>query len=269
MVGAGAGGGGDAGLDEHAVARDGGGESPSRRSRTAPSRSGSTQAKQMPIRQPDGISTPASSPASSSGVRRRPRRPCRLGEGDGAALAGDEVVGRKRSVQQGQAAPAVVHGLDGVEQPAGPAGPGTRARPGPGPGRPGRPTSRTPVGVVAVCQLDQPEPARAARPGDDAQARRDDHEHVVAAVCEECTTTGVGTGITPRSMPHHRRDAAAGGENRTFAGAGAAARSRRPHGRGAPRATPGALPRWVLTIPPGTALTVTVMQPSGDGGGDE
>ena len=41
---------------------------PSRRSRTAPSVIGSTQLKQMPIRQPDGISTPAASPASSSGV---------------------------------------------------------------------------------------------------------------------------------------------------------------------------------------------------------
>ena len=40
--------------------------SPLRRSRTAPWRSGATQPKQMPIRHPDGISTPAASPASSS-----------------------------------------------------------------------------------------------------------------------------------------------------------------------------------------------------------
>ena len=39
--------------------------SPVRRSRTPPSVRGTTQPKQMPIRQPDGISTPASSPASS------------------------------------------------------------------------------------------------------------------------------------------------------------------------------------------------------------
>ena len=42
--------------------------SPLRRSRTAPSRSGSTQPKQMPIRHPLGIRTPASSAASRIGV---------------------------------------------------------------------------------------------------------------------------------------------------------------------------------------------------------
>ena len=63
--------------------------SPLRRSRTAPCRSGATQPKQMPIRHPDGIRTPAASPASSSvwspGVS---RTVVGLGEGDGATLAG-------------------------------------------------------------------------------------------------------------------------------------------------------------------------------------
>ena len=69
---AGAGGGVDAGLDGHAVGAGLAGDavvsSPLRRSRTAPSRSGSTQPKQMPIRQPLGIRTPASSAASRIGV---------------------------------------------------------------------------------------------------------------------------------------------------------------------------------------------------------
>ena len=42
--------------------------SPVRRSRTAPALSGVMQPKQMPIRHPDGMSTPASSPTSSNGV---------------------------------------------------------------------------------------------------------------------------------------------------------------------------------------------------------
>ena len=39
--------------------------SPVRKSLTEPSSSGRTQPKEMPIRQPDGISTPASSPAAN------------------------------------------------------------------------------------------------------------------------------------------------------------------------------------------------------------
>ena len=65
--------------------------SPLRRSRTAPCRSGATQPKQMPIRQPDGIRTPAASPASSSvwspGAS---RTVAGLGEGDGATVAGGD-----------------------------------------------------------------------------------------------------------------------------------------------------------------------------------
>ena len=42
--------------------------SPVRRSRTAPALSGVTHPKQMPMRHPEGMSTPASSPTSSNGV---------------------------------------------------------------------------------------------------------------------------------------------------------------------------------------------------------
>jgi hypothetical protein len=58
----------DAGLHQHAGVGCADGYGAVRTSRTAPLRRGTTQPKHTPIRQPDGMSTPAFSPASRSVV---------------------------------------------------------------------------------------------------------------------------------------------------------------------------------------------------------
>ena len=93
--------------------------SPLRRSRTAPSRRGRTQPKQMPIRHPDGISTPA----ASAGVEDRGgaiRLDGRAGAGKahGAAVAHDQGRGPEPLGEQVESALVVVL-LEGVEQTGG------------------------------------------------------------------------------------------------------------------------------------------------------
>ena len=180
--------------------------SPLRRSRTAPSRSGATQPKQMPMRQPEGISTPASSPASSSDVA--PSASTSIvagGEGHGPAVAGGQDGGAEALGVEALGDPSIgPAALERVEHPGGSAGPGLALvevadQAGELLG------VEHAVGVgVALDELDAP--ARGQHPqlaGEDdvLGGRRRVHDDDVAELVERVA-----------QHPHHRRDAAAGGD---------------------------------------------------------
>ena len=251
-----------AGLDADAVAGPAVVRSPLRRSRTAPSRSGSDAA--------EADAHPAAGRHEHAGVlagvehrpwRRRPRRRCRAAEGHRAALAGGDDVGPEALGVQplGQAAPASAP-RSASSSPVGPQAHVSRS-------------ARSGTSVVEVREVEQAVACRcAARPAGSgrsacelAQLGAEDRRR--RGVGAECTSDDV---VDARRRcvaehAHHRGDAAAGGDEQDLAAVGAEdevpGRLVELHeGAGRSRRT-----RWLLTMPSGMALTVIAISPSGRG----
>ena len=230
--------------------------SPLRRSRTAPWRSGTTQPKQMPIRQPEGIRTPAASPASSSGVAPSDSTvdaACVV-KRDGAAVAGGDDGGPEPlGVQPVGHADAGPVRLEVVEQP------GRAARPGLALGEVGDELGQVGDAEHAVgvgVPLD--ERIRPVRPRARAARRRRSRRRRWARECTTTTSARARADALLRSMPITGVMPLPAVTNRTLAG--------RVGGQDELAAAPGRVgrrcpavarrTRWLLTLPSGIALTV-------------
>ena len=225
----------------------------------------------MPIRQPLGISTPASSAASRIG-----RGAVGLDVGAGwskvtvppspaTTRVGPEPLGEQR---RGRA--AAWCSSRASSRPAGPQASVVRSvRSG---------TSVGEVGdvehaVLVVVPRDQPDRARPrrARAG---RRRRSSRARSARRARRRCRSRAAGqshdAGVGDREQvaqhPDHRGDAGAGGDEQQLAAVGRAARTRRRPARGGPACRAArARTRWLLTMPSGTALTVIEMRPSARG----
>ena len=193
---------------------------PSRRSRTAPSRRLSTQLKQMPIRQPDGISTPGAPRRSPAAARRRRTRrpsasgrrsPCRRRRRRRSRWAGSARCAAGRpgpsSAQWVSRSSSISFGPQAQVSPLGQVGHQL--------GQLGR--LEPPVG--AGVPLDQPDPAVPRRAP--AARRRKPRPRGYGAECT--TTTSASSCSALRSMPMTGVMPLPAVTNRTFAGRGAAA----------------------------------------------
>ena len=231
---------------------------PLRRSRTAPDSSGTTQPKQMPIRQPEGMSTPAASPASSSGVAPSASTTVPdLREGHRATLAGHHDVRAEplgvQPVGHPGAGPVL---LEGVEQ-AGRAA---------GPGLPRGPVGHDRVELGGVEQavgvgvpLDEPDPAGR---GHVPQLGTEDHVGRASGRCA-ARPRRASSGSRLRSIPITGVIPLPAVTNSTCCGA-CAGRWKSPVAWSSWMTVPGRARRtmWLLTLPSGIALTVIAIRPS-------
>ncbi len=235
---------------------------PSRRSRTAPSRSGSTQLKQMPIRQPDGISTPAASPESSNGSE--PSVSTTVPDRLNVTVPPPPPVsstGRKRSVRSRcplSSSAQCVSRSSSIS--FGPQAQVCRSN------RSGTSSARS-AGLsrpsARVCRS-----ISRIRPSA-ARARSSEPKTTASAVRAECTTTTSDSSCSAlRSMPMTGVMPLPAVMNSALVGRGAQSVNS-PAGRSMCRIAPrlAARSRWVLTTPSGTALTVMVIRPSRRPGG--
>ena len=242
---AGAGGGVDAGLHLDAPVSPGMAVvmAPLRRSRTEPSFSGRTQPMQMPMRQPLGIRTPASSAASRIGVAPSGSTSVPdFGEGDACRprRAPTRAV-RNCSVTSSRPGRLVV-GRERVEQP------GRAARQGAALGRSGTSVAEVVDVEDAVHVVVPRDQADRAGVGERVQVAAEDR---VAArwarrgrrrcrgpCCGRAQHAGVGAREQVAQHADDRRDAGAGGDEEQPVVVGLRARTRRRPARGG-RACPG------------------------------
>ena len=224
---AGAGGGGDAGLDRGRRRRATAVViSPLRRSRTAPSRSGSTQPKQMPIRQPRrhqhaGVLGGVEDRGGAVGLDRRCRcwskvtvPPSPATSGRDAELLGEQRRGRARRGGAARASSRPAGPQAKVVRSAGRARASSRSATSRMPCASSyRATSRMQPGVVERAQVVEED-----RVG---LARRDVHDDdVVAALRGQAHDAGVGDREEVAQHPDHRGDAGAGGDEQQLAAVG-------------------------------------------------